>query len=139
MSKVILKSNLQNLAFKKESAYVTRAVAYTTIDSEAFLDRVKDNSGIDKGTVYAVADAIAKEFRNFIANGHTVSVPGIGHFRFVVNAKAAATAEEAGAGKVYRRKVVYTPVKALKTILKNTTLVSNVIEGEDGGEDEPEP
>jgi nucleoid DNA-binding protein len=128
MGKVVLKSNLQNLAFKKESAYVTRSVIFSRIDAKSFYEHVLRNSHIDKGQLYIASDAIGKEFKNLLCEGHSVEVPGIGTFRFGVKAKAAATAEEAGAGKVYRRRIIYTPTTEIKAILKAVELTSNIVE-----------
>lgn len=134
MGKIVLKSNLQNLAMKKEDAYVTRAVRYTTIDGETFLDHVARNTRLDRYVVKAAAGAIAKEFANFIFNGHSVAVPGIGIFRFGINAKAAATQEESTVRKVYRRKILYRPTTDIKTLVANTSLEDQTVP-----EETPEP
>ena len=130
MGKIILKSNLQNLAFKKESAYITRTVSYTNISGDDFLEHVNRNSNLDKHIISAAAGAIAKEFKNLLVNGHSVTVPGIGIFSFGINAKAAATKEEAGAGKVYRKKILYRPTVELKKLVASTQLeTGEVVEG----------
>lgn len=122
MGKIVLKSNLQKLAMKKENAYVTRSIRYSTIDGETFLDHVARNTRLDRYVVKAAAGAIAKEFANFIFNGHSVAVPGIGIFRFGVNAKCAATKEESNVRKVYRRKILYRPTTDIKKLVANTNL-----------------
>ena len=136
MAKVVLKSNLQNLAFKKESAYVTRAVQHGNIDGDSFLEAVNRNSNLDRHIVYSAAEAISKEFKNFLMNGFSVTVPGIGIFSYGIKAKAAATAEEAGAGKVYRRKINYRPTVELKNLAKQVKLTSNVVVATDEEEGE---
>jgi len=138
MAKVVLKSNLQTLAFKKESAYVTRAVQHGNIDGDSFLEAVNRNSNLDRHIVYSAAEAIAKEFKNFLMNGFSVTVPGIGIFSYGIKAKAAATAEEAGAGKVYRRKINYRPTVELKNLAKQVKLTSNVVVATDEEENDGE-
>lgn len=136
--KVILKSNLMNLAFKKESAYVIRNDNYTLISNNEFISAVQRNSGLDAHIVQAASDAIAKEFQNLLLNGHAVTVPGLGIFRFALNAKAKATQEEAGASAVYRKKILYRPTKELKVGLSKIALeMEKVVPAEDedeGGE-----
>lgn len=127
MSKIVLKSNLQNIAFKKESAYVTRSITFSHVDANEFLEGVKRNSNLDKHVVYAASEAIGKEFENLLLKGHSFAVPGIGIFRFGVKAKAAATAEEAGAGKVYRRRIHFVPTKELKNKLKTVKFDTDII------------
>ena len=138
MAKVWLKSKLQNLAMKKKEAYVTRSVTLPRIDKDQLLERAADNSGINRGIIYAAADAITREFENFIMNGHSVEIPLVGSFRFGVNAKATDTEAEAGAAQVYRRKIHYLPSKALWRKLQQVSLIEQP-EPEDDEEDEPEP
>lgn len=111
--------------------YVTRAKRYSTIDGETFLDFVARNTRLDRYIVKAAAGAIAKEFANFVFNGHSVSVPGIGIFRFGINAKAATVQDEVGVKKVYRRKILYRPTTDIKTLLKNTSLEDQTAETEE--------
>lgn len=120
--KVILKSNLMNLAFKKENAYVIRNDSYSLISNNEFISAVQRNSGLDAHIVQAASDAIAKEFQNLLLNGHAVTVPGLGIFRFALNAKAKATQKEAGAIAVYRKKILYRPAKELKVGLSKIAL-----------------
>ena len=131
MAKVWLKSKLQNLAMKKKEAYVTRSVTLPRIDQKQLLERASANSGINQGVVFAAAAAISNEFENFLMNGHSVEIPLVGSFRFGVNAKATDTEAEAGAGQVYRRKILYVPSKALWRKLQQVSLI-------DHEEDEPE-
>ncbi len=135
MGKIWIKSKLQNLAMKKKEAYVTRSVTLPRIDKDTLLERAADNSGIRKGVVYAAADAITNEIENFLLNGHSVEIPLLGSFRFGVNAKATDTEAEAGAGQVYRRKIIYTPSKPIWRALQTVSLV-DVSEQDDDDDDD---
>lgn len=135
MSKIWLKSKLQNLAMKKKEAYVTRSVTLPKIDKDTLLARAAANSGIRKGLIYQAADAIVNEFENFVLTGHPVELPLVGTFRFGINAKAQDKQEDAGAAAVYRRKIVYTPNITLKRMLKTVGLVDiSETEGDEEGE-----
>lgn len=136
--KVILKSNLMNIAFKKESLYVIRNDSYSMISSKSFIEAVQRNSGLDAHIIQAASDAIAKEFQNLLLNGHAVTVPGLGIFRFALNAKATDTQEEAGAAAVKRKKILYRPTKDLKTGLSKISLEMAKFEEveEEGGEED---
>ncbi len=138
MAKVWIKSKLQNLAMKKKEAYVTRSVTLPRIDKEQLLERAADNSGLNRGIIYAAADAICREFENFIMNGHSVEIPLVGSFRYGINAKATDTAAEAGAAQVYRRKIRYVPSKELWHKLQQVTLAEQP-EPEEDEEAETEP
>lgn len=135
MTKIWIKSNLQKLAMKKKNAYLTRSVTLPKIDKDTLLARAAANSGMRKGIVYQAADAICNEFENFVMTGHPVELPLIGTFRFGVQAHASDTKEDAGAEKVYRRKIYYTPNVSLKRMLKGVHLEDiTEAEGEDDGD-----
>lgn len=138
MAKVWLKSKLQNLAMKKKEAYVTRSFTLPRITAEQLMARALDNSGLRKGVFYAAVDALCNEFKNFLMNGHSVEVSEVGSFRFGVNAKATDTEAEAGAGQVYRRKILYVPNKNLWRMLQQVSLEQYEGDNTDD-EEEPEP
>lgn len=119
---IVIKSNLRNIAFKKESAYLTTPVNYLRITSNELLEAAARNSGINKATIFAGLNAVVNEFENYLLKGHPVQVPELGSFRVSLNAKAAATAEEAGAKKVYRRRIIFTPTTDLRTKLNEVAL-----------------
>lgn len=125
MSTVFIKSNLQNIAFRRENAYITRAVCYSNISAEEFLDIMSRNSGINKGTLYTTCYEIAKSLKTLVFQGHSVTVPEIGTFRFSVKAKASDTADKAGANNVYHRTINFLPDKAIKKEL-NSVVLKNI-------------
>lgn len=122
MSTVFIKSNLQHVAFKRKDAFVSRAVCYSNISADEFLNRLSSNSGINKGILYASCYEIAKTLKTFLFQGHSVTVPGIGTFRFAVKAKAADSEFDAGASKVYRKSIHFLPDKNFKKELKSVVL-----------------
>lgn len=134
--KVILKSNLMNIAFNKTSLYVIRNDNYSMISSKSFIEAVQRNSGLDAHIIQAASDAIAKEFQNLLLNGHAVTVPGLGIFRFALNAKAKISQDEAGAAAVKRKKILYRPTKDLKIGLSKISLEMAKLEEveEEGGD-----
>lgn len=139
MAKIWLSSKKQNLAAMKREAYVTRSVTLPRIDKDELLNRAAANSGIRRGVVYSAADAILNEFENFLLNGHSVELPLIGSFRFGVNAHASEEEIDAGASKVYRRKMLFVPNVALKRKLEVIELVDMNMTIGNGGEENPEP
>lgn len=120
--KIVLKVNYQRVAVKDKRAYVTRAVTYSRITKDMLLERAAANTGIRRGTLYQAMDAVVNEFENFLMNGHSVELPLLGTFAFGVKAKISDTPEDAGAAKVYRRKLLYRPSVQLKTLVKGVSL-----------------
>lgn len=126
MGKIILKGKRQYVHFLSKSAYLTRTATYSKIDSDQLLERAADNSGVSKGVIYTALDAVMREFRNFLLNGHSVQLPEVGTFRFSIRCKAVDTAEEVTADNVSVRHIVYTPSTAMRTLIKNVSLTTDV-------------
>ncbi len=135
MAKIYLRSKLQNLAMKKKEAYVTRPVYYARITGDELLERAADNSKLRKSEIYLAAEAITREFRNFLQNGHAVTIPEIGTFRFGFRAHATDTLEEAGAGQVYRRRIIYLPCMDLRRQINTVTLEDVTVKDEEEDEE----
>ncbi len=124
MAQIVLKKNDQLIKVQDKSAYVTRSVTYSKIDKDTFIQRAADNSGIDRGQITLVTDAVCREIRNFVLNGHSVEIPYLGTLRFSVRAKSKETADEAGADAVYARRILFVPTKELKAALEDVSLVT---------------
>lgn len=88
MSKILIKSKLQRLTVQKKDAYIIRSVNLPIVDEEPLIERVSENSLINAGHLYAAVAAITQTFRNFLYMGHSVQLPKVGIFHFVVNAHA---------------------------------------------------
>ena len=114
-----------------DDAYVTRAVRYSTIDSDSVLEYAALNSGINRAMIAASMEAVLQSFENFLCNGHSVQLPRIGNFRFGVNATIADSEDEGGADVVTRRKIYFVPSAYLKGLLEDVSLST-----EDSDEDE---
>lgn len=120
--KIMLKVNYQRVAVKDKRAYVTRAITYSRITKDMLLARAAANTGIRRGTLYAAMDAVINEFQNFLLNGHSVELPLLGTFAFGIKAKISDTREDAGAEKVYRRRLIFRPSPELKADVKGVSL-----------------
>jgi len=108
-----------------KSLYVLRPITYSRISKETLLNRASDNSQVKKSEIHDSMDAVSREFRNFLMNGHSVEFPDLGTFRFSIQAKASETLEGINADQVYRRKIIYTPSTTLKQLLNSVNLISD--------------
>lgn len=119
-----------------KSLYMIRPITYSRIDKDTLINRAADNSQVKKSDIYESMDAVCREFRNFLCNGHSVEFPDLGTFRFGVQAKASETLENVKTNLIYRRKIIFTPSTVLKELLTNVSLVSdNEAETSDGTTD----
>lgn len=122
MGKISLKVALQDMGALHTSGYITRANRYTLISAEEVIQLAAQNSGINPGQMAAAMYAVQQTFNNFLCNGHSVELLGVGTFKFNVNCHLAATPEEAGADAVYRRKILFRPSAYMRRQLNETTL-----------------
>ena len=131
----------QRVAILKKEGYVSRAVTYSQIDGEDVLEYAAQNSGINPGQLSAAMYAIRQSFINFLLNGHSVELPGVGIFRVGVNAKMVDEASMVSVDQIYRRKIHYLPSIDLKNRLTRISFSTDPMETipeEEPAEPEPE-
>ena len=131
----------QRVAILKKEGYVSRAVTYSKIDREDVLEYAAQNSGINPGQLSAAMYAIRQSFINFLLNGHSVELPGVGIFRVGVNAKMVDEASMVSVDQIYRRKIHYLPSIDLKNRLTRISFSTDPMETipeEEPVEPEPE-
>ena len=141
MSKMKVNAAFQKVAILKKEGYVSRAVTYSKIDGEDVLEYAAQNSGINQAQLSAAMYAIRQSFINFLLNGHSVELPGVGIFRVGVNAKMVDGASKVSVDQIYRRKIHYLPSIALKDKLIRISFSTDPMETipeEEPVEPEPE-
>ena len=139
----------QRVAILNKEGYVSRAVTYSKIDGEDVLEYAAQNSGINQAQLSAAMYAIRQSFVNFLLNGHSVELPGVGIFRVGVNAKMVDEATKVSVDQIYRRKIHFLPSTVLKdrltrisfstdpmeTVVEETTTPTVPDEGDNEGPD----
>ena len=105
------------------------------------MEYAAQNSGINPGQLSAAMYAIRQSFINFLLNGHSVELPGVGIFRVGVNAKMVDEASMVSVDQIYRRKIHYLPSIDLKNRLTRISFSTDPMETipeEEPVEPEPE-
>lgn len=136
--KVYLRTKYQNIAMKKKSMYVTRAVRYSTISKKALAEMMATDTGLPRGVVLAVWAAVEKQMMQMVMNGHGINLEGLGIFAPDINARAVDNVPQKapdgtmipavewlrqyGVGNVYRRKFRFYPDKPLWRKLQRVEL-----------------
>ena len=141
MSKMKVNAAFQKVAILKKEGYVSRAVTYSKIDGEDVLELAAQNSGINQAQLSAAMYAIRQSFINFLMNGHSVELPGVGIFRVGVNAKMVDEAAKVSVDQIYRRKIHFLPSIDLKNRLTRIPFSTDPMETlpeEEPTETEPE-
>lgn len=133
MARIKVNASHQRIALLNREGFVSRTVTYSKITGDEMLEYAALNSGINQGQLAACMYAIQQSFQNFLMNGHSVELPGVGTFRVGVNAHMVNSVEEAGTEKIYRRKVLFVPSKKIKLQLAKVcfTTSDGLMTGED--------
>lgn len=115
---------LQKMAAQEKNLYMIRAIRYSTISGDELVDAASRNSQVNKGVLRSATNAVLNEFHNFLMNGHSVELPGIGYFRFSFNAKAPETLAELKKNgvQIKQKRVLYRPNVTLMTKLNAITV-----------------
>ena len=104
----------QRVAILNKEGYVSRAGTYSKSDGEDVLEYAAQYSGINQAQLSAAMYAIRESCVNFLLNGHSVELPGVGIFRVGVNAKMVDEATKVSVDQIYRRKIHFLPSTVLK-------------------------
>lgn len=126
---------LQKMAAQEKNLYMIRAIRYSTISGDELVDAASRNSQVNKGVLRSATNAVLNEFHNFLMNGHSVELPGIGYFRFSFNAKAPKTLAELKENgvQITRKRVLYRPNVTLMTKLNAITVEDTQTATTEGG------
>lgn len=125
-----------------KTAYKKRPIRYSTISADELVNAAVRNSQVSAGVMRSAMNAVLNEFHNFMLNGHSVELPGLGYFRFSFSAKAAESEEalkEKGL-QMKRKRVLFRPNILIREELSavNFEMVADKTSAPEGGEDEGE-
>jgi predicted histone-like DNA-binding protein len=122
--------------------YAKRAIRYSTISGDELVEAASRNSQVNPGVMRSAMNAVLNEFHNFMLNGHSVELPGLGYFRFSFSAKAAKSEEdlkEKGL-QMKRKRVLFRPNTLIREELSAVTfeMDEEKTKAPEGGEGEGE-
>lgn len=129
----------QKMAAVEKNLYTIHAVRYSTISADELVDAASRNSNVNKGVLRSATNAVLNEFHNFLMNGHSVELPGIGYFRFSFSAKAPETLaelKEKGV-EITQKRVLYRPNVTLASKLNEINILETGAYDIDGNEVKP--
>lgn len=122
-----VKAREKLLKFSKESAgeyrYVMQPELYSALAKEKVIREAALRSGVSEGVMKACWDAAGEVIKAWLPEGHSIPIPGLGTARFSLSAKTVADVNEAKAGLIKTRRIIFTPAIDLKEELKTTAVV----------------
>lgn len=102
--------------------YILSPVIYNRLSESKVIQEASLRSGINRGTINAVWDAIGSVIQAWATEGHSVAVPGLGTMRFGVRASSASSVSRVSSDLINSRRVIFTPSAELRRELKNTSV-----------------
>lgn len=93
---------------------------YDTISSKELVEAMARNTGIPVAKVAMATDAIVKQLKNFLLNGHSVNIVGLGTFSPRIKSRPSATKEQVSADNVKALLLKFRPQTDIREDMKNT-------------------
>lgn len=93
---------------------------YDTISSKELVEAMARNTGIPVAKVAMATDAIVKQLKNFLLNGHSVNIIGLGTFSPRIKSRPSNTKEEVSADNVKALLLKFRPQTDIREDMKNT-------------------
>ena len=120
------KKSSRTLNFKddKPTVQVLKPVRYPTITAEDLADEISQTQGVPKTMVLAVIEALINRLIHYMKIGHGVRMGDFGIFKPSFSAKSVNTVDELDASLIRRKKILFSPGKAFREMLKNVSVQS---------------
>lgn len=118
---------------EKTVGYTVKAVPASKTTYEELLEVVMSESGMNKSRCTAVIEALIEAMVQDLRRGHAVQMGNFGTFRTSMTTKLSASPGEVSQSNIQRLKLIFTPGKAFRSMLKNVTLELSPDNGESPG------
>lgn len=93
---------------------------YDTISSKELVEAMARNTGIPVAKVGMATDAIVKQLKNFLLNGHSVNIIGLGTFSPRIKSRPSETKDQVTAENVKALLLKFRPQTDIREDMKNT-------------------
>ena len=84
-------------------------VSFKNIGNDELVERMMQNSGINKGVALAAAAALRQVFTNYVLNGHTVQIPQLCTFSLSARTRSVDSKDKATPACIRTIKIRLTP------------------------------
>lgn len=112
---------------------------YDTISSKELVEAMARNTGIPVAKVAMATDAIVKQLKNFLLNGHSVNIVGLGTFSPRIKSRPSNTKDEVSADNVKALLLKFRPQTDIREDMKNTVGYEVIHSEVTGTSPEPAP
>lgn len=117
MSKMNVVLRYQNVEVAGRSMYVAHPLYAGNISTEDIIHMAAADSQMSEAVIAGAFYAIEKQFREMLLNGHCLKLGALGCFRMSFSCRAGDNPSDVDSDCVYRRRIIYTPGKVLKSAM----------------------
>ena len=103
-----------------QMAWYLQKRKYDTISSKELVEAMARNTGIPVAKVAMATDAIVKQLKNFLLNGHSVNIVGLGTFSPRIKSRPSTTKDAVSADNVKALLLKFRPQTDIREDMKNT-------------------
>lgn len=112
---------------------------YDTISSKELVEAMARNTGIPVAKVAMATDAIVKQLKNFLLNGHSVNIIGLGTFSPRIKSRPSDSKDAVTADNVKALLLKFRPQTDIREDMKNTVGYEVIHSDVTSGSPEPVP
>lgn len=127
----VIKKRVFGFDETKSEKYVAASFSVGEISYDKLCDQVTKEGMAPRGVVKMVMDGLIDALSTYVSLGATVKLGDFGTIRPGLNCKSQTEAKNVTADSIYRQKLILTPGKRLKDIIKGSGVTRISTNGED--------
>ncbi len=127
----VIKKRIFGFDKNKSEKYVAASFSVAEIDFNTLCDQVTKQGMAPRGVVKLVMDGLIDALCTYVSLGATVKLGDFGTIRPGLNCKSQNDAKEVTADSIYRQKIILTPGKLLKNMIKSSGMTRISTNGEE--------
>ncbi len=102
--------------------FVLAPQRYSQLDEEKVIEHAHAVSGISAGVLLAAYTVIGKVLTDWVTEGHSVPIPGLGSMRFGLRATSVDSVDQVRANLITSRRIIFIPSVAVKKELAKANI-----------------
>lgn len=127
----VVKKRVFGFDESKSEKYVAASFSIGEISYDRLCDQVTKEGMAPRGVVKMVMDGLIDALSTYVSLGATVKLGDFGTIRPGLNCKSQSEAKDVTADSIYRQKLILTPGKRLKDMVKNSGITRISTNGEE--------
>ena len=115
----------------QKTKYVARPYYAPKIDKDSLYEAVRESSGVQKGRVVDVVEALITQFEQLMMNGHVIHLENFGTFRISFESKSKETPDGFSDKDIKNPRIIFTPDIKLRKKVKESLFFKEIKDSDD--------